>query len=552
MRYDTELGKFVRAHRDTVMINDLIFTPQGMCWAAVKDQGVVCCQIKNDTTLEQIEIYRDQVYNSLESPKCLEIDQEGTVWVGSGTGVTLLKKRFDGQRDVVFLNYHDGLLPGNYDRINLLFHRDTMWAATLHGLMYFIPSSFQTLPELKATFASILVNGNQLESDTRNIELPWHGILAINYLSASPADAGKIKYEISISGPGMDTTWVTTERSLTLNQLSSGHYQISVRVNNGTGVWQSEPAVLNAYVRSFWVSPRVLGLGAVAVGLLFLLWMWLTIRRERERRHEAEKLAEHEKITNGLHQQLNDMRLKHTEVFDLSHRQNMSTHIMQHLWHNAYALNCAGQHEATNNYLLRLRQFYGLATEIGKNLFVTLQTEKRFLDEYLSLEGSRLPNLKSAVEIVTNDPNHVYEDEPGMLKIPAFMLQTIVENAIRYAFNGKPDQWEVHVWLKPDAQTQTITCIVEDNGIGIDAVQTMASNPWKSTSYGFESIRRRLENFNSGLAEHAHLHPDNDIAPASLKVEACHPENLKYPGTKITITLPDSLDTWALEFFKHG
>ncbi|MBL7825151.1 MAG: hypothetical protein JNJ57_00865, partial [Saprospiraceae bacterium] len=29
LRYDTELGKFVRAHRDTVMINDLIFTPQG-------------------------------------------------------------------------------------------------------------------------------------------------------------------------------------------------------------------------------------------------------------------------------------------------------------------------------------------------------------------------------------------------------------------------------------------------------------------------------------------------------------------------------------------
>lgn len=89
--------------------------------------------------------------------------------------------------------------------------------------------------------------------------------------------------------------------------------------------------------------------------------------------------------------------------------------------------------------------------------FVYLKDELEFIQSYVSIEEARFGNrLKLVIDI---------PDEMMGIKVPAFILQPIIENAIKHGILPKPEGGGVH--LKASFKGRDILFSVEDTGIGM-------------------------------------------------------------------------------------
>ena len=87
---------------------------------------------------------------------------------------------------------------------------------------------------------------------------------------------------------------------------------------------------------------------------------------------------------------------------------------------------------------------------------ITLQQELDQVNAYLTLELSRFPDrYEIHQEISVNE----------QVLLPPFMLQILLENALKHAFNGRMKGNEV--WLSVSQVGKRIKVQVEDNGTGI-------------------------------------------------------------------------------------
>lgn len=87
---------------------------------------------------------------------------------------------------------------------------------------------------------------------------------------------------------------------------------------------------------------------------------------------------------------------------------------------------------------------------------ITLQQELDQVNAYLTLELSRFPDrYEIHQEISVNE----------QVLLPPFMLQILLENALKHAFNGRMKGNEV--WLSVSQVGKRIKVLVEDNGTGI-------------------------------------------------------------------------------------
>jgi hypothetical protein len=170
-----------------------------------------------------------------------------------------------------------------------------------------------------------------------------------------------------------------------------------------------------------------------------------------------------------------------------------------------------------NRFLTTFAKLMREILENSQKEFVQISDEKQVLEKYLSLQQLRFPGLfQFEVEV---DPSVADK------LIPPMFLQPFVENSVEYAFIGKKDQGIIKVVFSNSSEG--ISCLVQDNGIGIDKSQQIIRNSnHKSTA--IRNIRKRIEMLNT-------------IYNLSIRLEimALDPENKDFPGTVVRLVVPD-------------
>lgn len=147
------------------------------------------------------------------------------------------------------------------------------------------------------------------------------------------------------------------------------------------------------------------------------------------------------------------------------------------------------QQQKASRYLSRFAHMIRLTVNQSKAIFATLLENTEYLEDYLEMEKLRFDNSFTYQITVDED---IDKDET---LIPTLMIQPLAENAIWHGL--MPKQGEKKLFIHFSLQADTITCTIEDNGIGIrQAEQVRKLNKRLHQSVGLTNIRHRIRILN--------------------------------------------------------
>jgi hypothetical protein len=129
--------------------------------------------------------------------------------------------------------------------------------------------------------------------------------------------------------------------------------------------------------------------------------------------------------------------------------------------------------------LIKLSHFLRISLEKTREEFTTLGQEISLMEDYLDIERVRFGDqLQFSIEV----PEGLRE-----ALVPAFILQPLLENAIKHGIAGRLSGGKIH--LRAHQMDRMLVIDVRDNGLG----DRGGSDPAKGTNIGLRITRTRLQ-----------------------------------------------------------
>jgi len=220
-------------------------------------------------------------------------------------------------------------------------------------------------------------------------------------------------------------------------------------------IFASDGEYIYFFNRSIWIRSSFDFLLLGCIILISVIWYnWQEQSEQEERKQDAEKLS------------------KEAELFKL--RQQLQPHFLFNSLNSINAL-IASRPEEARKMVQQLSDFLRGTIKKEEHQWVTLKEELQYLELYLDIEkvrfGHRL-STKIECDVSLDD-----------LKLPALLLQPVMENAIKFGLYDTVD--DIEIGLK---------AIREENNLVITVTNPFdpeTSTP-KGTGFGLQSVHRRL------------------------------------------------------------
>jgi two-component system LytT family sensor kinase len=164
--------------------------------------------------------------------------------------------------------------------------------------------------------------------------------------------------------------------------------------------------------------------------------------------------------------------LRDAELFKL--RQQLQPHFLFNSLNAISSLTIMAPDKAAE-MVSRLADFLRTAVRQGQRDYVSFAEELSYLESYLRIEAVRF-----------GDRLHIdwsIDENLEQLRIPPFLLQPLVENAIRYGVYGRTG--EVRIAVRAATENGLLSIVIENP---FDPAMT----PSKGTGFGLTGVRRRL------------------------------------------------------------
>ena len=144
-------------------------------------------------------------------------------------------------------------------------------------------------------------------------------------------------------------------------------------------------------------------------------------------------------------------------------------------------------HEKARQLLLQMSQFFRSNLQGARNNTITISKELEQVRAYIALEQARYPDHF----IIECDIPEKYESA----LVPPFVIQILVENAIKHAFTNRKD--DNRIWVKVTGEQHKIKLSVKDNGQGIPeeklgTIGKVIVESQSGTGSALENLNRRL------------------------------------------------------------
>ena len=202
-----------------------------------------------------------------------------------------------------------------------------------------------------------------------------------------------------------------------------------------------------------------LAIGFLILGCMSLLSvLWYTLKEQQQneqRKSEAEKLA------------------KEAELYKL--RQQLQPHFLFNSLNSINAL-IGTRPEEARQMIHQLSDFLRGILKKEENQWVTLSEELQHLQLYLDIEKVRFGHrLTTSIDAGENS---------GHMRIPAMLLQPVVENAIKFGLYDTTDV--INISIAATSENGQLIIIVQN------PFDPETSLPQKGTGFGISSVKRRL------------------------------------------------------------
>ncbi len=144
-------------------------------------------------------------------------------------------------------------------------------------------------------------------------------------------------------------------------------------------------------------------------------------------------------------------------------------------------------HEKARQLLLQMSQFFRSNLQGARNNTITISKELEQVRAYIALEQARYPDHF----IIECDIPEQYESA----LVPPFVIQILVENAIKHAFTNRKD--DNRIWVEVTGEQHKIKLSVKDNGQGIPeeklgTIGKVIVESQSGTGSALENLNRRL------------------------------------------------------------
>ena len=201
------------------------------------------------------------------------------------------------------------------------------------------------------------------------------------------------------------------------------------------------------------------------------------------------KQIESEQSLNAKHRELVNINEQLAEARLSALQAQMNPHFVFNALNSIKRMILEGDNDRASRYLSKFAQMIRMTLNHSREVFVTLDENITYLRAYLDMEQLRFDD-SFTYRIYTSE--HIDLAETA---IPSMMIQPLVENAIWHGLLQSDEEKRIRILFTE--QRNKITCIVEDNGIGIrEAEKLKQTNKSPHHSVGLENLQKRIKIMN--------------------------------------------------------
>ncbi|MDX1942274.1 MAG: histidine kinase [Saprospiraceae bacterium] len=185
-------------------------------------------------------------------------------------------------------------------------------------------------------------------------------------------------------------------------------------------------------------------------------------------------------------------------------KQQLHPHFLFNVHHSIIGLVLNNDNETAIKMLTQLSDLLRITLDLGDVATIPLRQELDILKLYLNIHQIRMGNR---LQVKYQIDKHLWDE-----KIPAFILQPIVENAIKHGI--EPFARQGHIWIKAYESDQKLYLEVQDDGPGLKEAESHENG----NGIGLKNSKERLRQMYGDVA--------------SMKLMNTN------PGCKVQISLP--------------
>ncbi len=421
-------------------IEDIKEGADGTRFFATRGNGIIICK---DGKYSKLTTANGLASNNC---KCIYIDKDGTLWVGSKNGICKVKKSSEGWQVLKF-DLTDNEFSFEVFKIEKT--QNTLWLFTNRGLLSYELSSNDAEVEPQIYITQFSVNEISHSKDSIRSFACNENYVRISYTGLSFQSLGKLYYTYKLDG--LDTAWHATQStSLQYPFLPPGNYTFYVKAISFGGTQSKNSAVISFSIhKPFWKTAWFITLLIVVTGAaVYLLFYY---RLKGIQRKEEEKTI--------FNKQLAELEMK-------SLRSQMNPHFIFNAINSIQNYIVKSDSRTAQDYLAKFARLIRYVLENSKKETIALSNELETLQLYVELEQLRAPgkfifklNMQAGLQATT-------------IFIPPLILQPYIENAILHGLmplNGVMGELCVSIEKKdelPGGQAGKLICTIDDNGIG--------------------------------------------------------------------------------------
>lgn len=166
-------------------------------------------------------------------------------------------------------------------------------------------------------------------------------------------------------------------------------------------------------------------------------------------------------------------------------RSQMDPHFIFNALNSVQDLVLKNNNQKAIYYLGAFSKLLRFILEGNRYFYISIDTEIEIMGKYLQLESLRFTNAFTFS--ISTDPNI----NPNQILIPQMLVQPFVENAVWHGLKNK-EIGTINIEFTQLTET-TVTCIVDDNGIGREAAMQLGVKNEKRRSSAIQLISERME-----------------------------------------------------------
>lgn len=472
------------------LIRHLFFDHENRLWIASALGGVGRV---DDTTTDDLRIVIYSRTDGLASNQVTTVQEDrwGQIYLGTGRGMDRLNLDGDRIRKIKHYTIADGL-SDNFIVTSYMDRQGDLWFGTLRGVSRIVPQP-DRLHDPPSIMISVVNAAGQRqpvsELGSESVVVPDLGYtenqLQIDFFSISYAAGDSLSYQYKFDDDSSDWSAPSTQRSITLANLSPGTYRYLVRAVNSDGLVSKQAASVSFKILSpIWGRWWFIALAVVIIVVLaisFYLYRTSQLRTINVALTEAklsemnlriareERLMELEKVRTRIATDLHDdIGASLTQIAILSEVAQA-----QSKKGNGGGEPLVKITEVSNELVVTMSDIVWSINPAKDHVSDLTQRMRRFAADILTLRSIRFHyhGSEDAADIVVK----------SNLRREVFLIfKESINNIVKHA-NAK------NVWTEVDVVGGKLTVTIRDDGTGFDP----DSADVKEKGNGLASMRRR-------------------------------------------------------------